>query len=433
MQEQNINSQNAPSNTAQDTFSKLHFLTEQNALLLFHAFVMCGLITGRIFVGAFIFKSTGGLTQVGVYYITFFISAFIGFFCIARQSKEKGALVFYKSSFLLLTLFFVAFGTLQYQLSPFIIPVAILYGIAASFYFLPYHQYIVMFTLPQNRGLLVSKVYMIMQILGLALPISFGWLITHSESYRPAAYSAAAISFVGYLLASKIFEERTNEQRPRFNLGKMIAFSREHADLKNLYLAMSMVGLSLWGALDMLVPLLIYYVTRSELILGIIASTLPIIEIISSAISGKISISKHREVIIKAAALLCSASLILGLTFNTFSAIAFAVVVSISSPVISIILNVFAYNIIHKYPFIESHQIEYSVVREFSMLTGRVIAYTLVIAISLLGDKDSVLRLVIPVYGCAALLLAFFVRRVQVPQQAYDNSRVQTGELSLSD
>ncbi len=398
------------------TIGRIHGIQVSQVLIAVHIVLMTSTIGSRIFLGNFIAKSSGGFGDVGIYYLALFIAQTGVYVLTARRCKEHSFLPFFRASFLLHMIFYYVLYRLQSEMVNYLVPLALCHGIAGGLYWLPFTQYLVDFNKPRRRARFFFYMSLVGQGCGIVIPISFGWMITTYHSYAPVFLTLSALFGVGFLISLGALKPNPGP-RATFSLTAIVSAARQHVDVRHALFAVFLIGLTLWGAMEQLTPLLVFHAAGSEFKLGMIASLLPLLEIASSASAGHLNQRYHGRM-----AIVCSSIIFLGiLNFVDAPAlptiILYACAVSLGAPALSIIMNTLGINVLHNHADLHLRQTEYLVLRELCLGSSRVISYGALFLVSYLSADTLPLRVLLVSLGVAVLACGLYLQRIEIREE----------------
>ena len=371
------------------------------------------LIATRLFLANLLAVESGDLGSVGTYYVLLFAAIAIIFLLGGKRCREKSFLPFFRLG-ITLHIFFWGGVTILFQ-SDLLVPalplVAVVHGIAQGFFWLPFVQYGIDFSTPMRRAKFYAGLYMASQIISVIVPVTLGTMVASKLGYEGVFITLMCL-FIAGSAASFIFLTPAEGNRPRYHFMDLIRAAIKFRDLRRVYFAIWMMGLTVWGAMELLTPLLVYRITGSAVKLGLVASALPFIEMTTCYLVGKVNHTAHRSIALVSGTILLLTSLLLASAWSLWAVIVFAASFSLTVPALGIIANTFGANVVSHHRLIEARQTEFIVVRELVLTFGRFIGYSL---FAYLGGTDS-LRALILFLGVCVFFLALTLRSLKFEQ-----------------
>ena len=374
---------------------------------------MTSLVGTRVFLGNYIAKSSGELGLVGEYYLVLYLAQTLTFVVWAKRCKENSFLPLYRLGLLLNVCYFLILGVVQEGLVTYLIPLAFIHGIAQGLFWLPTVEYHIEFSGDKDKGRFFTKLGLTMQGVGILVPITAGWMITRAGGgYASVFYAFAALFAIGFI-GSAIFLVRNPGERGKYYFPSVLKVIRGNPEVLKLMGTFFFIGVTIWGTMELFMPLLVYRATGSELALGTIASLFPIIEMGSSIFGGRAKATRRPKIVMVSGALIFCGTLVAAVTLNLGTIIFYAMIFSLSVPSLSVIINTLTAEITRKHSELLHHQTEFIVARELSLGFGRALGYASFFAITHLSTNATPLRAALAFFGCVVLFGPFgFLRHV---------------------
>jgi YQGE family putative transporter len=381
-------------------------------LVVLHGIIMCSVVSSRIFLSNYIAQSSGALALVGFYYLVLFSGQTATFALGARWCKERSFLSIIRIGLFGNALFFMVLGVLGESLVDYLLPLAFMHGIVQGLYWLPAVQYGIEFSKPKRRARFFAALAVTAQIVGILIPLVFGYIIAHEGSYQLLFYSLSGIFILGTLLVV-VFMVPNKGKRGVYHLPSMVKILKTHRESRQLLIVFFILGLTIWGAMELMMPLLVYRETGSALTLGIVASILPGVEILSSMLAGRI-----KQEWLSRMLLLSGITMFLGVLAAVWvvelsTIVIYAVAFSLVVPAVSVLINTLGAEIIKEVPELATLQTEFIVMREIALGFGRVLGYGGFIIITGITQTAYPLRMALLVFGCAAAFgIIVYLRKI---------------------
>jgi len=389
------------------------FAPAMRFLLAAHGVAMVAIIGCHVFVSTYILKISQDLGVVGLYQITMFFSLTLTYYLIAAHCKQKRQLFFYRAGLTLYFLFFVAFALLKSRAVDYYLWLAMLYGIGAGLYWLPYTLYKADFSKENERCTFFSYETAIGKVVRILFPVSFGFLIWHTNSYV-GLFIVTALMLAMVIPFSTCLDIDTADRNSAYDLRRLIVLLKGRSDLWNVYLGSFFCGISFFGALNVLIVILIYLTTGSELNLGIITSLLPVAGIASSLYVKRLKADSYGSVALSTAVLFFFSTLLLLWKISALTIIIFALCNAICIPILTILQNVYSYNVLEKHQEVKLRTAEHFVFREIWIMSGRAIGLSLLFLIPGISVDIWATKIVVVLLAAAVVLTAFFLQRIEL-------------------
>ncbi len=233
-----------------------------------------------VFLGIYFLKITeGNITNVSLYYITFFMCYLVCLLLVNKLRKTNLVSMFRIGIFLNLAQCIILLIAGD-KISNYIIPFAVFASTGNAFYYYPQQILIKRVNKESNFQNYITKDQILKYTINILLPIILGYCISKNS------YSLAFIILILLISISFIFSlfiTKINLEHGEINLKRFFKKinNKENRELMRLMNLRTMFrGLSSFGVLSTLITIITFMVVKEELSLGSISSFITIISIL---------------------------------------------------------------------------------------------------------------------------------------------------------
>jgi YQGE family putative transporter len=340
--------------------------------LIAHTSYLPIFLGANLFISAFIISLTKDLATIALFRGVSFVLCVAVFFLIGSLCKAGRYLLFYRLGFVLSAISLTLLAYLREESAKYLIFVAIIYGAGSGCYWLSYHLYKIMLSAPSVRMRYYSFEQTIWQIIKIIFPVIFGYFIWRSQSYPLFFSVCVAMLVVGFFVTQKLKLQKPISN-DHFQPVEFIKKAIKIPEIRRSYLVCGVVGIGVWGTLDILVPMIIFLKTGSELSLGFVTAFLPVTAIITVQLFHKLNKDKIDRISISLSFILPIASLPLLLEVNLLTLIFHGIVTAIVTVLVSILNAAKTHSILESFPEFKSSLVEHFCWLEAALLCGRLI------------------------------------------------------------
>ena len=391
-----------------------HALNQSAKLVLnAHISYMPVMVGMRLFVTTFVLSVSSDFASLGIFRFAMFAALWLVFFLIAPLCKKYGYLHFYRAGFALSLLFFLAIAILGGETSQYLVSTGILLGVAAGFYWLPYHLYKMALSQRESRLTYFAFENTAFQIVSVVFPVLLGWLIWEMKNYFGFFLLCTLLLLAGFLL-SRSFKMIPVRPVVPYNLGAFARCVMGSSDLRNIYRSTFFMGIGLYGALDILLAAVIFAATGSELKLGIVASILPVLSAAISFLMKSVPASRYRRTALLSGVVLAAASLLVLREVTFFSSVAFAVIYAMAAQPISILHNLYLHNVIDRNAEFASHIPEHFVAFESALELGRLLGFSMFFLLPGMALDGAALKLIFAGLCLTPVAAVYFLNKSRI-------------------
>lgn len=359
----------------------------------------------KIFLSVYFLKITDwNFSAVILYYIIYYASTALFNYMAGNWTKCHNKMIPYRFGIMLQFIFFLSLILLKDNAAQYIYYLAVISGASTAYYWLPYH--IIRFDAVkyEDRSVFLSYEKALEDLLRILLPVVIGSVVVLT-SYSPILIAALIATGLAFLVSFWIPNQEPS--RVKFDTGEFIRLLRANreSNVFRTYLAEFLRGINYIGALDILIPIIIFVAFANEFSLGALTSVFSIVSILISLLMGKHLKDKFfKKSIILTGILLFLATLAIVYNVSKPSIVFYNLIYAITVPVLLTIQTLFSYNIIDT-PQLKPYRVEHFVVREIIMIAGKLLGLVFLLAISSLGCTLYNLRTALVVLSITILLI----------------------------
>jgi len=391
-------------------------------LLFSHQMFGAGRLLLDSFLSVYIWKQTNDLAAVGWFFLIVVPVNSLVFTLLARHLKNGKRILIQTIGLIIYIVVYASIFFLGESAIQHLYLIAFILGLGSGFYWSGYHLASFDFTTEKNRGNYQGVVLAGKILLGIVVPAMGGFVI--SKNFFGAgtanAFALGALFFcISLLLISKIKDKELKKRKVKWK--KSLALFWKNKDVVKMMASYLIGGSGRKGSLDkVLIPLLIFDATKSELELGLWLSVFAIISAASSWIIGRHFHYRHYKKVLLAGGILFV--LIIGLLLSSPSLVVYAIfgaVRQIAAVLLDLPKSVISGNLIHTLDDFKSHRVEYITVRSWSNAgIGRAISYGLIILAG--GILISNLKYILVWIAIATVIEVFLMLSIKFKLEARD-------------
>lgn len=374
-------------------------------LLLMNALYLISIGLSNTFVNVYLWKVKSDYAMIGLFNMFTFLAVPLTFWLGSNLVKRWDRVLSIRMGVFIMAMFYLTVLLLGKSATVYIIPLGLLLGIGAGFYWLGYYVMYFEITGPENRDIFNGVNGLLMSLAAGGAPFLSGWLVTHHANGYRFIFSLSLIIFALAVIVSFFISSRKCE-------GKL-NFSRVWSDTKHIskwhYVVFSYFFWGLReGVVVFLVGLLVFVVSASELTVGVYALLTSFLSLLSYYAVGK-WIRPHkraRSLLIGACMLAVSVlPLLTQLRFSTL--LLLGIGTALFYPFFSVPLVSTSFDVIGESMEKANLRVEYIVIREFAFSLGRMLsALTFVLLVT---STTSSLALVLYLIALNLLLMFCWV------------------------
>jgi MFS transporter, YQGE family, putative transporter len=365
----------------------------------------------NVFVNLFLWKKTNNFVAVAEYNLMHYIFVPFTFLFAGWLSKRKNGIWSLRLGIMFFILFFVLILWSGDRAAGYIIPLGILFGIAAGFYWLAFHVLCFDFTDTNNRDTYNGYSGVIGGICGAIAPLTSAYIISRLGGIRgySIVFTLSLVLFVVLILVSLLLRSEQYGSKLDFQH----CFGRCSGEWGTLR-----VSTVIWGLRDVImgfiITILVYKVSGSELTIGKLALLASVISSATFWAEQKLIKPKRRLISMHIGAVLMFTA-ILGLFFKIgFGTLLLYIVLdAVSTPFFIVPFSSAGFNVIDR-NHEEDLRIEYVINKEIVLNAGRIVSIVVLILLLSLMKSPRLLNWFLLVIGSAQLFSLFFLRKMKI-------------------
>jgi MFS family permease len=337
----------------------------------------------KVFLGAFFLKMTGNYRDIGTYVATALAAQMFTFLALSRRvsSGQISVRKLFQYGFTFSACTFAALSIFHERIPEMPILFAAFQGIGLGLFWIPLN--IVMFQAfrPGERGKLFAAMPLVAALVGIIGRPVQGWTVAHLGGYGAAFANIAMVYFfVG--LFFKVFYIDEIREKSTYDFAGFVAKAQESFSIRRALYGFGLLGWTVLGPLDFILPAVLYKKLGSELTLGMITACLPFIDMTMSFLVGRSGYEKRLKILKIAAVLGFMGAIALSISQTLTMILIFMVLWAVCAPVLVISSNILSAAVTDLVPAARDHQFEYIALREISIASQRIVSIAIGIALS---------------------------------------------------
>jgi len=385
---------------------------ELKQLLLSHTLFEAGKQLFFVFVNLFIWNITNDIRIVALFNFVYMTAHTIVFTFTAYKVK-KGRVIAIRSIGLVgLTFSFLLLLYLGQRSAQHIVFLSALFGAFNGMYWMTHHLIRFDLTHLENRSNYIGIEKSGRIIVTMLVPVLGGLIITTNLfglGYG-MIFILGALCMTGALVAGMI---RIPDGGTPMHLKKTLPLILKNKDILTLFVSSLFSNIGRRGAIERLLPILIFDVLHNEFQLGGWLTMFATLSILVSYIVGKHLHDQHynRAMVWSAGITFLSYFTLIGFpTFFTY--IIFGIITQVVEPILYVTKGTYSQNLIHALPDYKAHRVEYLVIREwFAVGAGRAVGFIpLLFMPSLTGHT---LQIVLLIMAGAILVETILLKQIR--------------------
>lgn len=385
-------------------------LNKAKILLAISALFTLAIGLSNVFVNIFLWKSSKNYILIAQYNLMHYAFVPLTFIFAGWLSKKKNGIWALRLGIAFFILFFCSILFLKNSVTMYVIPLGILFGIAAGFYWLAFHVLSFDFTSPENRDTFNGFNGSIGGVCGAIAPVTAAFIIMKNNSMGYTIVFAISLAlFVILILVSFLLRAEYYGKHLNFKT----VYSGNCDDWKKLR-----KGMAAWGFRDViigfLITILIFQATGSEWAVGKLSLFASLVSSTSFLVVQKLIKPKRRLLSLLGGSIIMFIS-VWGLVGNiSFGALLFYIFVDAAfAPFFLVPFSSSSFNIIsmqHE----EDLRVEYIINKEVMLNSGRIVSIVILIGLLSFVKYEKILNYYLLFIGFAQLVSFFFIRKLKV-------------------
>lgn len=372
-------------------------------LLATHFIVFIALSSSNVFVSAYIYQLSGDVRLLGLFFIALFLSWSVALLTIAPQCKGGQTVISLRIGLAFFLLYYLLLSILQERVADVIIFVGIIRGTGEAFYWLSSNLLSYEFNTPYERQEFFALFSIVLHLAQLVAPISIGAVIWWTGSYVTAFVVLTVLFAFAFRFSLMIEKVHAIADLPAFDSTPILRAIRQPTEIRRSLIANLLIGFSIWGAMTPMMYALMHRVTQNEIVLGEIASVLPLLGLGVAYFVKRSNNKQMRTTAIIAGMALFLNSLFLFLPITQLSLVVYAIFQIAAGSALTVLCNLYTFNAIDHYSELRNYRTEYLAWREYFLNFGRCASFIVCVLIFYLGSSDLLYGLSYLAYGTIAL------------------------------
>lgn len=380
-------------------------------LLVVSALFTLAMGLSNVFVNIFLWKKSNDFVLVALYNLMHYLFVPITFIFAGWLSKRKNGIWSLRLGVIFFAFFFGLILLIKENVTVYVLPLGILFGIAAGFYWLAFHVLSFDFTSTENRDTFNGFNGGIAGAAGAIAPFTASYIIKTSKNTTgyTIVFAISLALFVALILVSLLL--RSEHYGKKLELRKLF-----HDNCEDWGILRKSIGS--WGLRDVIitfiVTILIFKTTGSEWVLGKLTLYASLVSCTAFIIEQKVVKPKRRLLSMHMGAILmCIAVIGLVVKINYLSILLFLFIDAVFFPFFIVPLTSASFNIINR-NHEEDLRVEYVINKEIVLNAGRIASSAVLILLLMFIKGERVLNYFLLFIGCAQLISLYFLRKLKV-------------------
>lgn len=386
---------------------------EENIIIVINSMrKIMELFFGPFLTVYFIKISQDSIIYLSLYYIFSYILTATFSFVIAKIIKNKFKLAMFRVGIILNFFYIMFIIIMKEEITNHLFLIAVLYSISSSSYWFPYNLFVINKIDNDDRTGYTVKSKIVLSIISVLCPILLGTIITVTN-YKLTAIIILFISFIQIVL-SFMLNLGDEKDLIEFNLKDIWIKLKDNEQIRRALIVEFFAGMNIsYGALEILVTVLIFNSFKTDINLGIITSITTILSIIAVKIYGKLYMNRDdKNLIILSSILPVVSVFVLMLWSNNIIVVIYNICYVTFTSLLALIREIRLFNLANSYIVDKNSQSEFLSIREGVLNCGRVVSYLMLLFAGLSGS-EFVLNCVMILLTVSILLMGLNIRKIK--------------------
>lgn len=338
-------------------------------LLLLNTLYISAIGLSNMFVNVYLWKVKSDLSIIGLFNLCTFLAIPTAFWVGGHLAKRWDRVVNIRVGMALMAFFYMTVLFLNTAAPAYIIPLGLLLGTGAGFYWFGYYLMYFEITDPDNRDAYNGANGFLMSSAAGCAPFLAGWLLTRQAAGYMLIFSLSLAIFVVAVAASFFIKARTCEGT--FSMRSVWQETNSPSRWHSIALAYAFWGMR-EGVTIFAVALLVFIAAKNELAIGTYALLTSAISLLAYYAVGKWIRPERRSLFMLLGALMLSIAFLPPLLSLQYSSLLWlGVITSLFYPFFAGPLISTAFDVIGENMEKVTQRAEYIVMREFAFSAGR--------------------------------------------------------------
>lgn len=355
------------------------------------------------FLASYFYKiSEQNMVDLSLYYIITFIVATIGAVVFANYIKTKNKMNLYRLGAAIKAIYIFMIILMKEQIVNHIYLIGFMYGITTATTGFPFNMIESEQVEEDERCKYLGYKSAVGELVSLVIPVLLGAYISFN-SYEIAAILIFIFSIIKLFFT--FFIKNKNMQTEKVDLFGFAKILSKDNILKKLYMIEFLKGITVYGALSLIVSLLIIYELKTDLQLGIWTSLFSVMTIIGMMLFSKYYNKGNSKLILGICfiAILLSYICIL-ISINIYTIIIYNIVYYIFVNILLNITEANLFNYSNVKDFKDKYNTEYFIFRELFLNLARIISYSLLLVVGI-SQNMNLLKVLLMLISIALFLI----------------------------
>lgn len=355
------------------------------------------------FLASYFYKiSEQNMVDLSLYYIITFIVATIGAVVFANYIKTKNKMNLYRLGAAIKAIYIFTIILMKEQIINHIYLIGFMYGITIATTGFPLNMIESEQVEEDERCKYLGYKSAVGELVSLVIPVLLGAYISFN-SYEIAAILIFIFSIIKLFFT--FFIKNKNMQTEKVDLFGFAKILSKDNILKKLYMIEFLKGITVYGALSLIVSLLIIYELKTDLQLGIWTSLFSVMTIIGMMLFSKYYNKGNSKLILGICfiAILLSYICIL-ISINIYTIIIYNIVYYIFVNILLNITEANLFNYSNVKDFKDKYNTEYFIFRELFLNLARIISYSLLLVVGI-SQNMNLLKVLLMLISIALFLI----------------------------
>lgn len=385
---------------------------EENAIIAINTLKrIIALFLGPFLTAYFIKTTSESIIKISIYNIFSYLILGLSSFIIAGIIKKRFKIGMFRLGVIVNFIYIMFIITLKEDIVNHLPLMSILYGVSSSAYNFPYNLFVINKIENSNRTEYIVKIKLLSSVVGIICPIILGSLITVTN-YELTAVVILIISLIQIIL-SFLLKPMEDTELNKFSLIKTWNQIKHDDQVRKMYIVEFLLGMSIKGALEAVMTILIFNSFKTDMNLGLVSSIATILGMITVYLYGKIYKNRDNSKLIIISSILPVVSLLLLLFVRcNITVILYNLNYIIFVELLNLVRAVKLYNISNSSIIDKNKQAEFFSIREGVLNLGRMSGYALLLIAGIVGNT-TILNLVMICLTFALLLMGIMINKVE--------------------
>lgn len=383
-------------------------------LLMIGGLYFIGTFLSSTFVNVYLWKQSNDYAVIALYNLGIFVFQPITFIISGQLAKKIDRIIILRIGIIFLSFFYILVLSIRELSATYPFLLGSLLGIGYGFYWLSFNVLTFEITEPETRDLFSGLIGTLQSLGGMIGPLVAGTIISMLVSN--IGYTVIfAISFLLFIIAiiiSFLLQKRTS--KGNFSIQKVVKEKMHNLNWGRVLHAHFFQGLR-EGIFLFVITIWVFIVVKDEFYLGLFHLILSGFSFLMYIVMTKYIQSHTRRISIFVGAFLMYIAIFIFLLQKTFlSAIIYAILVGIATPILFVPYTSMTYDVIGTSANAQRWRIEYIVVREFYVNIGRICSVIIFLFTAMIYPIEQAIPSLLMIFGAGYFLIYYYMRNVHL-------------------